>query len=76
MKPSFHLFERVWGSCLDPLQLLQAFSGGGDTGSTQHCNEELTDMGLAKGVTRGSWHITVLLCVRNPASFEAGKALS
>lgn len=50
--------------------------GAGDTGSTQHCNEELTDMGLAKGVTRGSCHIMVLSCVRNPASFEAGEALS
>lgn len=50
---SFHLFECVCGSWLDPLQLLQAFSGGVDTDSTHHCNEELTDMGLTKRVTRG-----------------------
>lgn len=73
--PSFHLFERVCDSCLDPLQPLQAFSGGGDTDCTQHCNEELTDMGPATGMTWVSWHIVALSCVRNPASFEAGKAL-
>lgn len=28
-------------------------------------------MGLAKGMTWGSWHFMVLLCVRNLASFEA-----
>lgn len=47
----------------------------GDTDPTQRPNEELTNVDPRSWRTWGPGHVTGLLCVWNPASFEEGKVL-